>query len=91
MSHQGADRDPFSIQRRVEFRDTDAAGIVHFSAFFPFMETAEHAFLRSLGLSVFQPVSLNSGDISLIQSGELLTGGNATSDASASAQQSTAW
>jgi len=42
----------FSIERRVEFRDTDAAGIVHFSAFFPMMETAEHAMLRSLGISV---------------------------------------
>ena len=42
----------FSIERRIEFRDTDAAGIVHFSAFFPMMETAEHAMLRSLGISV---------------------------------------
>lgn len=42
----------FITQRRVEFRDTDAAGIMHFSAFFPMMEVAEHAMLRSLGLSV---------------------------------------
>ncbi len=42
----------FTTQRRVEFRDTDAAGIVHFSAFFPMMEAAEHAMLRSLGVSV---------------------------------------
>lgn len=42
----------FSTRRRVEFRDTDAAGIVHFSAFFPMMEAAEHELLRSLGLSV---------------------------------------
>jgi 4-hydroxybenzoyl-CoA thioesterase/acyl-CoA thioester hydrolase len=42
----------FSTTRRVEFRDTDAAGIVHFSAFFPMMESAEHEMLRSLGLSV---------------------------------------
>jgi 4-hydroxybenzoyl-CoA thioesterase/acyl-CoA thioester hydrolase len=42
----------FSILRRVEFRDTDAAGIVHFSAYFPMMEAAEHELLRSLGLSV---------------------------------------
>ena len=42
----------FRAQRRVEFRDTDAAGIVHFSAFFNYMEEVEHAFLRSLGLSV---------------------------------------
>lgn len=45
----------FTTQRRVEFRDTDAAGIVHFSAFFPMMEAAEHEALRHLGLSVMQP------------------------------------
>lgn len=44
----------FRTTRRVEFRDTDAAGIVHFSAFFPYMEAAEHELLRSLGLSVMQ-------------------------------------
>ncbi len=38
--------------RRVEFADTDMAGIVHFSRFFVFMETAEHAFLRALGSPV---------------------------------------
>lgn len=46
---------PFCVERRVEFRDTDAAGIVHFSAFFPMLEAAEHELLRSLGLSVMQP------------------------------------
>jgi len=44
--------DPFRTTRRVEFRDTDAAGIIHFSAFFHYMEEVEHEFLRSLGLSV---------------------------------------
>jgi acyl-CoA thioester hydrolase len=42
----------FRTSRRVEFRDTDAAGIMHFSVFFLFMEEAEHEFLRSVGLSV---------------------------------------
>jgi acyl-CoA thioester hydrolase len=42
----------YRTSRRVEFRDTDAAGIVHFSVFFTWMEAAEHEFLRSLGLSV---------------------------------------
>ena len=42
----------FRTRRRIEFEDTDAAGIVHFSRFHVFMEQAEHAFLRSLGLSV---------------------------------------
>lgn len=41
------------IQRRmVEFADTDMAGIAHFSAFFRWMESAEHALIRSLGMSV---------------------------------------
>lgn len=43
---------PFRTQRRIEFRDTDAAGIAHFTAFFNYMEEAEHEFLRSVGLSV---------------------------------------
>jgi len=42
----------FSTRRRVEFRDTDAAGIVHFSAFFLWMESAEHEMLRSAGVRV---------------------------------------
>ena len=46
---------PFIMRRRVEFRDTDAAGIAHFSVFFPWMEQAEHEVLRQLGLSVHLP------------------------------------
>jgi 4-hydroxybenzoyl-CoA thioesterase/acyl-CoA thioester hydrolase len=42
----------FRTRRIVEFRDTDAAGIVHFSAFFPWMESAEHEMLRSVGIQV---------------------------------------
>ena len=42
----------FKAVRRVEFSDTDTAGIMHYSNFFRFMETAEHAFFRSLGLSI---------------------------------------
>lgn len=42
----------FTVTRRVEFGETDAAGIMHFSNFFRFMETAEHAFFRSLGFSI---------------------------------------
>ena len=44
---------PFRVSRTVEFADTDMAGIVHFSNFFRFMESAEHAYLRACGLSVF--------------------------------------
>jgi len=42
----------FVTSRRVEFSDTDAAGIAHFAAFFRMMEQAEHELLRSVGLSV---------------------------------------
>ncbi len=42
----------YRTKRKIEFKDTDMAGIVHFSRFFVFMETAEHEFLRSLGTSV---------------------------------------
>jgi acyl-CoA thioester hydrolase len=42
----------FRTRRRVEFADTDMAGIVHFATFFRYMEAAEHEFLRSRGLSV---------------------------------------
>lgn len=43
------------VTRRVEFADTDMAGIMHHSNFFRFMETAEHDFYRSLGFSVVMP------------------------------------
>jgi acyl-CoA thioester hydrolase len=39
---------------RVQFSDTDMAGIVHFSNFFRFMERAEHAFFRSIDLSIWE-------------------------------------
>jgi YbgC/YbaW family acyl-CoA thioester hydrolase len=44
----------FEYQRRVEFHETDLAGIVHFSNFYRYMETAEHEFMRSLGHSIHQ-------------------------------------
>ena len=43
---------PFRTTHRVEFHETDMAGIVHFSNFFRFMEVAEVEFLRSRGLHV---------------------------------------
>ncbi|MDX1964585.1 MAG: thioesterase family protein [Pirellulales bacterium] len=45
----------FNTTRRVEFAMTDAAGIMHFAAFFELMESVEHELLRSLGLSVMPP------------------------------------
>ena len=38
--------------RRVEFADTDMAGVVHFSWIARYMEEAEHALWREAGLSI---------------------------------------
>lgn len=46
----------FVTSRRVEFRDTDAAGIMHFASIMAVMEEAEHEFLRHLDLPLFRPV-----------------------------------
>jgi YbgC/YbaW family acyl-CoA thioester hydrolase len=43
---------PYRTTRRVEFSDTDMAGIVHFANFFRYMEAAEHEWFRSLGLKI---------------------------------------
>ncbi|HJT77915.1 MAG TPA: thioesterase family protein [Gemmataceae bacterium] len=43
---------PFRTTRRVEFADTDMAGIVHFANFFRYMEAAEVDFLLARGMSV---------------------------------------
>lgn len=45
----------FTFTERVQFSDTDMAGIVHFSNFFRYMERVEHAFFRSLGFSIVDP------------------------------------
>jgi acyl-CoA thioester hydrolase len=42
----------FRLKRRVQFYETDAAGIVHFSTYFRYMEEAEHAMWREAGLSI---------------------------------------
>jgi acyl-CoA thioester hydrolase len=42
----------FQYRRRVQFAETDLAGIVHFSAFFRFMEEAEHALWRAAGVGI---------------------------------------
>jgi len=42
----------YRLKRRVNFYETDAAGIVHFSWFFRYMEEAEHALWREAGLSI---------------------------------------
>ncbi len=44
--------EPFRTRRRVEFADTDMAGIAHFANFFRWMEAAEVDFLAARGLNV---------------------------------------
>lgn len=43
----------FKIRRMVQFAETDMAGVMHFSNYFRLMEEVEHAWWRSLGLSVY--------------------------------------
>ena len=45
------------LTRRVQFHETDAAGLVHFSVYFRYMEEAEHALWRAAGLSIHPPWS----------------------------------
>lgn len=42
----------FRYQRRVQFAETDLAGIAHFASLFRYVEEAEHALWRAAGLSI---------------------------------------
>ena len=42
----------YTTSRRVEFADTDMAGLIHFVTFYRMMESVEHEFFRSMGTSV---------------------------------------
>lgn len=44
----------FIYRRRVEFAETDTAGVAHFASYFRWMEEAEHALYRSLGGSAYR-------------------------------------
>ncbi|HSH09051.1 MAG TPA: thioesterase family protein [Oceanipulchritudo sp.] len=45
---------PLVIHQRVGFSQTDAAGLIHFTTYFTFMEAAEAELFRSLGLELLQ-------------------------------------
>src|SRR5436309_1976184 len=47
----------YLYRRRVQFQETDASGIVHFTWFFRYLEEAEHAMWREAGLSIAPPGS----------------------------------
>jgi len=49
---KGGGVERFVTRRRVEFADTDSGGVVHFSRYMVFMETAEHQFLAARGIDV---------------------------------------
>ena len=42
----------FRYRRRVQFAETDLAGIVHFTEMFRYVEEAEHAMWRDAGLTI---------------------------------------
>lgn len=44
----------FRYKRRVQFAETDLAGIVHFANMFRYIDEAEHALWREAGLSIVQ-------------------------------------
>ena len=46
--------DYFEWSRLVEFYETDLAGIAHFSNYYRWMESAEHAFLRERGIALHE-------------------------------------
>jgi acyl-CoA thioester hydrolase len=45
------------LRRRVQFHETDAAGIVHSSCYILYVEEAEHALWRAAGTSIAPPGS----------------------------------
>jgi len=47
----------YRYHRRVQFAETDMAGVVHFANFLRYMEEAEHALWREAGLSIVPPGS----------------------------------
>lgn len=56
-------KDPFRTRRRVQFCETDMAGVMHFSNYLRWMEDAEHAFWRSIGLSVHDACKGRGGEL----------------------------
>ena len=56
----------FSTTRRVEFCDTDMAGIAHFANFHRWMEQAEHDYFRSLDLPVMAAPQMDKGQSTVV-------------------------
>ncbi|HAY99389.1 MAG TPA: 4-hydroxybenzoyl-CoA thioesterase [Opitutae bacterium] len=44
----------YTSTRRIEFSETDMAGLVHFSNFFKYMETAERDFFEAAGVDLIR-------------------------------------
>ena len=56
----------FITTRRVEFADTDMAGIIHFANYYRYMEEAEHAMWRAAGLSIHDPADAHGWDLACL-------------------------
>jgi len=52
VSNDRVPQSEFRYARRVQFAETDLAGVVHFSWYFRYLEEAEHAMWREAGLSI---------------------------------------
>jgi acyl-CoA thioester hydrolase len=58
MSHSGSPDgsgrplSEYVLHRRVQFYELDSAGIVHFSTYLRYLEEAEHALWRAVGMSI---------------------------------------
>ena len=52
----------FQMMRRVQFAETDLAGVLYFANYYRYMEEVEHAFWRSVGCSVI--TKMNGHEIS---------------------------
>jgi len=50
----------FYITRRVEFHETDAAGLMHFSNYYRWMEVCEHEWFRTKNLQIIGSIKEGS-------------------------------
>jgi acyl-CoA thioester hydrolase len=50
--HSGVPVSEFALRRRVNFYETDGAGIVHYSNYFRYLEEAEYGLWRTAGVSL---------------------------------------
>ncbi len=59
----------FRYARRVQFAETDLAGMVHFANFFRYLEEAEHALWRAAGMTIDPPSLVRNARASFGEAG----------------------